>query len=392
MLKTDDNSEKKVKIEGKVLFFTRFWRFILRIPLLVTEYIIESFSNRFRFSLSFRITSSFFFMALLNFVIVLVFMASVFYYNGYEYKMLVIFVKYYLLISVVLLYLFVEAGRYISAKLLSPIDDMTASMKKISSKNLDYRLDASQTKDELKELVEHFNSMMDEIELAYEKKTQFVSDASHELRTPISIIGGYMTMLKRWGKTDEAILDESIEAVIDEADQMKNLVEKLLFLARSDRNKLEFEMAPVNISRLIKEMHRETEVVAPDKNLMVKCDSDDYYVIGSSEMIKQMLRVFLENSLKFTEANGEITFFAIKRGKNLEFGVEDNGIGISEEDLPHVFDRFYKADKSRTNKASGSGLGLSIAKLIIVAHDADVHINSKLGFGTKVSIIMPIFK
>lgn len=279
----------------------------------------------------------------------------------------------------------IAIGSRISKNLLSPIKTMTEQVKAISIKNLDRRLDVSDAKDELKDLAMQFNSMLDHIEDAYQKQNQFVSDASHELRTPISVINGYSSMLDRWGKRDPAILEESIQAIKGETHQMQALIEKLLFLARSDRNRIEMEIERVKLHELVEELYKETKMIASEHQVVLDSIGEST-VQGNNKLIKQMLRIFTENAIKFTEAHGTITIMMrIVAGRTM-IAIKDTGAGIPKEDVDKVFDRFYRSDKSRTKKSGGSGLGLSIAKWIIDQHGAEVKLYSELGMGTKVEV------
>ncbi|MCK8059206.1 MULTISPECIES: cell wall metabolism sensor histidine kinase WalK [unclassified Fusibacter] len=294
-----------------------------------------------------------------------------------------------IVIGVILTIIFILAiaaiGSRISKNLLDPITTMTGQVKAISIKNLDRRLDVTDAKDELKDLAMQFNSMLDHIEDAYGKQNQFVSDASHELRTPISVINGYVGMLDRWGKRDEAILDESIQAIKGETIQMKELIEKLLFLARSDRNKIEMEIERVDLNELMEEICRETRMI--DSKHDIVCDVEgESMIYGNNKLIKQMIRIFIENAIKFTEESKQITLMMRVVGDRTMLAVKDAGIGIPKEDIAKIFDRFYRADKSRTKSSGGSGLGLSIAKWIIDQHGAEVKVFSELNVGTKVEI------
>jgi heavy metal sensor kinase len=292
-------------------------------------------------------------------------------------------------IGVILTIIFILAiaaiGSKISKILLSPITTMTSQVKAVSVKNLDRRLDVTDAKDELKDLATQFNSMLDHIEDAYSKQNQFVSDASHELRTPISVINGYVSMLDRWGKKDEAILDESIIAIKEETLQMKELIEKLLFLARSDRNKIEMEIERVDLKELMNELCKETRMI--DAKHEIICDVEgESTIYGNNKLVKQMMRIFIENAVKFTDESKAITLIMREYGDRTMLAVKDSGIGIPKDDIKKIFDRFYRSDKSRTKSSGGSGLGLSIAKWIIDQHGAEVKVFSEIGIGTKIEI------
>lgn len=281
----------------------------------------------------------------------------------------------------------------ISGKHLKPITIMTEQVKDMSANNLSKRLNVSGTKDELKDLAKTFNQMLDDIQKSYEREKQFVSDASHELRTPIAVIKGYAGMLNRWGKDDPAILEESIQAILGETDNMHSLVESLLFIARNDKGALKMDLDDFSISELMQEIVKETQLIDSQHSIVDKIEPGLMFY-GSIDKIKQALRIFVDNSIKYTPDNGEIRINLRSSKFHLIIELADNGIGISTEDLPHVFDRFYRADKSRTklkdNQHGGTGLGLSIAKIIIEQHGGSIHVDSELNKGTTFIVMLPL--
>lgn len=299
-----------------------------------------------------------------------------------------IFILSLLALDILLLVLIIIIGSAASKRLLRPIRVMTDTAKNISIKQLDTRLDISGSKTELKDLAITFNNMLDRIQLAYEQQNRFVSDASHELRTPISVIQGYTNLLDRWGKDDKKVLEESISAIKTESDNMKGLVEKLLFLARGDKGTQKVEKEDFYINELIDEIVKETRLIdnshdiVSEKNESIKINAD-------RSLLKEAVRVFIDNSVKYTPEGGRISLECYLWDHNAEILIEDTGIGISKKDLPHVFDRFYRADKSRTKQTGGTGLGMSIAKWIILKHNGTVRIQSELNTGTKVYINIP---
>lgn len=280
-------------------------------------------------------------------------------------------------------------GSKVSRKMLHPIEKMTKTVQDISIQQLDTRLDIKGSQDELKELAETFNEMLDRIQVSYIKQDQFVSDASHELRTPISVIKGYASLLDRWGKNDLAILDESLHAIKTEADNMQDLTEKLLFLAKSDKNQHKIDKESFWLDQLLDEIVKETKLIDNNHEICVN-NFQEILISADKKLLKQCIRILVDNSLKFTQDNGTITLIAFKNRKNIIIEVEDNGMGIPKEDLPYIFDRFYRADKSRTKQSGGSGLGLSIAKWIVEKHHGKITAKSVLGKGTKISISLPI--
>lgn len=276
-----------------------------------------------------------------------------------------------------------------SKKMLAPVEEMTRTVKKISVDAFDTRLNVSGSKDELKDLAETFNDMIDRIQRSYELQNQFVSDASHELRTPIAVIQGYANLLDRWGKNDKSVLDESIAAIKNESESMKNLVENLLFLARGDKNTQKVEMEEFSLNELIAEIIKETKIIDNTHNIVCK-DNYQVKINADRKLLKEAIRIFIHNSVKFTPAGGTIELRTEPNGKNIQIVVEDTGVGISKEDLPHIFNRFYTTDKSRTKNAGGNGLGLSIAKWIIEKHNGKIDVESTIGKGTKITVTLTI--
>lgn len=284
-------------------------------------------------------------------------------------------------------FVFVFAGYARMSKILRPIDNITQVTKKINGQNMDLRIDVDSMEFELNELAGTINSMMDRIQLSYDKQKRFVSDVSHELRTPIAVISGYGSMLKRWGKSDESILDESIEAIISESDNMKDLVEKLLFLTRHDNDTISFDMSDVNISELTVATVKEEVMVHPDFtfNLRVK---EGIVRKADTTRFKQAIRIFLDNAVKYSGSSKTIDIVLSEDENGIMLSIRDYGIGISKEDLPNIFERFYRADTSRTKETGGYGLGLSIAKIIVNNHGGYIKVRTKENEGSEFSILL----
>ncbi len=279
-------------------------------------------------------------------------------------------------------------GARILKKMLRPIDSMINTARSVSATDLNTRLNVVNSHDELKELAETFNEMLDRIQKSYEQQHQFVSDASHELRTPISVIQGYANLLERWGKEEKEVLDESVCAIKNEADNMKDLVEKLLFLARADKDTQKLERTNLQLNELIEEVLKETRLIDAEHQILNE-RNDPVTIQADRALIKQALRVFIDNSIKYTPMGGAIKVDSQLSQTSVKIIIEDTGIGIPKEDIPYVFNRFYKCDKSRTRGAGGTGLGLSIAKWIIEKHNGTISLDSTLGKGTKMIINLP---
>ncbi len=275
-----------------------------------------------------------------------------------------------------------------SNRLIGPIKNMTEITKTITVNNINTRLDVKGTQDELKELSQTFNEMMDRIEGGYKTQQQFVSDASHELRTPIAVIKGYVNMLDRWGKNDKAILEESIEAIKNETDNMQDLIEKLLFIARSDKSTLNFTKEDFRISTVLNEIEKETKMLDTKHKLYFKF-YDDVTLYGDKMRIKQAVRILVENAMKYTPAGEYIMVSGFIEDEYYVIKIQDTGVGIQKDDLDKIFDRLYRAEESRSKQVSGHGLGLSIAKIIVLGHKGKIKVKSTPGKGSEFSLMFP---
>ena len=261
------------------------------------------------------------------------------------------------------------------------------AIAKISPVSTDERIHIGDS--ELHGLEDAINKLLDRMRDSYRQQARFVSDASHELRTPISVIQGYANMLDRWGKNDKEILDESIAAIKSESENMKNLVEQLLFLARGINGKTQLTRTEFLLNDMIGEVFEESKMI--DQNHIYRyINSENISINGDSGLLKQTARILVENAAKYTESGGEII---LKVGTNPKgepyFYIQDNGIGIDNEDIPHIFERFFRADTARVRKNGGTGLGLSIAKWIIDSHKGYFSVLSRKEIGTRITVFLP---
>ena len=241
---------------------------------------------------------------------------------------------------------------------------------------------------ELSGLESAINNLLVRMHESYRQQAQFVSDASHELRTPIAVIQGYAHMLARWGKDDAQVLEESIAAIQSESDYMKKLVEELLFLARGEIGRNPFEPQPLSLTELIREVCDESAMIDPDHTWTFRGDSD-VRITADPGMLKQCARVLCENAQKYTPDGGEIILCVREDADRACFSVQDEGIGIGQEDVAHIFDRFYRSDPARGRNSGGSGLGLSIAKWIVDRHGGYFEVLSRREIGTRFTVSLP---
>ncbi len=293
------------------------------------------------------------------------------------------------LLYLLIIYLVIRKGKQSDIKLFEPVRVMSATANRLTVNNLhSERLNVEGTKNELKDLANVINAMLDRIETSYESQKQFVSDASHELRTPIAVIQGYANLLNRWGAKDPEILHESIEAIQNEARSMQDLVEKLLFLSRHDKKTLKLIKKNFNMSKLVEDMVKETKLVAANR-VIESSVTENIMVYGDEQALKQAVRIFIDNAVKYSRDGDTVTIKCEKVNEDCIITVQDTGIGMTQKDLDHIFDRFYRSDYVRNQNIGGHGLGLSLGKLIILAHTGKIRVRSQFKKGTSFIITIP---
>lgn len=281
-------------------------------------------------------------------------------------------------------------AKVLSYKFVDQVNNMANLAKAIArSKDLNRRVSISKQQDELSNLEEALNEMLNQIEIYYEKQQRFVSDASHELRTPIAIIKGYLDILDDWGKDDPMLLNESIKSMQEETYHMKKLIENLLFLAKSDQQQVSYEFELLQLDTLIDKVVKNSNLISKGKTIK-SIISDPVQIIGDKELILQMLRALIENSIKYTSEAGLIIINCRKKNEFAKIEIIDDGIGISSKNLDEIFDRFYRVEEARDKNSGGSGLGLSLVKSIIDIHKGKITIDSELGKGTKINVFLPL--
>ncbi len=232
------------------------------------------------------------------------------------------------------------------------------------------------------------NRLLERTRDSYSRQVRFVSDASHELRTPIAVIKGYADMLERWGKRDEKVLGEAIEAIRSEAEHMNALVEQLLFLARGDDGRQKLSKKRFSLSDTAREVYEEQSMIDP-RHLWKLDDGGAVEAFGDPGLIKQAVRILADNAVKYTPEGEAIAIRAGCEPDGVFISVRDSGIGIGDGDISHVFERFYRSDLSRARESGGTGLGLSIAKWIVDRHGGYFDIASLEGVGTRFTLHLP---
>lgn len=231
------------------------------------------------------------------------------------------------------------------------------------------------------------NGLLRQMQEAKLQQMRFVSDASHELRTPIAVIQGYANMLDRWGKSDEKILEEGITAIRNEADHMNYLVEQLLFLARGDSGRTSLNRQQVRTDELMTEIYEESLMIDEKHRYRLSNSGLWEEVLIDPGLMKQAVRILVDNAAKYTPEGEEIQLsYGINEKGSPYLQVQDLGQGISESELPHIFERFFRADEARGS--AGTGLGLSIAKWIVDKHEGHFEVLSVRDLGTRIRIVL----
>jgi len=294
-------------------------------------------------------------------------------------------------IDMVVFMISIAVGYLISRRALSPIDSIISQAKDISVNDLSKRLEIKATNDELSRLADTFNEMFSRIQYSYNKQSEFTLNASHELATPLSIIKGYIDVIDRWGKEDKAVLEEAITSIKKELLNMTKLMDSLFVLSKSDNDIIKLDRSSFWFNELIEEVIQGLKIVDQSHEIIfTSTEPLQYY--GDQKLLKEMLRGILDNSLKYTPELGKISISLEKSDGQVEIMIQDSGIGIPKEDIPHIFDRFYRVDKSRSREVGGTGLGLSIVKWICEVHGGTVTIDSVYNEGTSVILRFPLEK
>ena len=280
-------------------------------------------------------------------------------------------------------------SKIMSRRILKPINNVIKTAKSISTDDLSKRIEIPKGEDELQNLTLIINEMLDRLETSFENQKKFVSDASHELRTPLAIIKGYAEIIRKRGTTDIDIFVESIDSIISETDNMRNLIQKLLFLAKGEITKINTKFVDIDANEMVHQIHSDTVVSTKTHKFHLEM-GEDYKIKGDETLLQQAIRALIENAAKYSEPNTNIYIKSFIKDGFGRISIRDEGVGISDEDAKRIFDRFYRVDLSRTKATGGTGLGLAIVKRIVEIHNGKIEVDSKMNEGTEISIVLPI--
>jgi two-component system OmpR family sensor kinase len=278
---------------------------------------------------------------------------------------------------------------FVIGKTLAPIQTVTETALQISHANdLSRRIPYhGSDKDEIGLLILSFNETLERLENLFASQQRFLADVSHELRTPLTVIKANADLLRMMNKIDL----ESLNSIKDETDRLTRMVGDLLLLAQADTGKLPLNFKPIELDCLLFDVLKDLKPLAGNRIKLKVLDIDQVLINGDVDRIQQVIVNLLSNAIKYTPGNGAITLTLNKEDDSAKLTIKDNGPGIPKEDLPHIFERFYRAEKSRTrSKSSGFGLGLSIAYWIVTAHGGRIEVESEEGMGTTFIVWLPL--
>jgi heavy metal sensor kinase len=299
-----------------------------------------------------------------------------------------------LLLLTPLLLLVASAGGYwMSRRALAPVDEITQAAQRISSRNLSSRLAVPQSRDELQQLSETLNGMLERLEAAFRRITQFTADASHELRTPVALMRTTAELSLRKPRA-EAEYRAALTQILRELETTSGLIENLMVLARADSGVETLQFAPLDLGETFRESCRQGRLLAEGKQISFQEQIAPGPVIveGDARALQRLFLILFDNAAKYTPAGGQVTASFMHAEGFAIADIRDTGIGIGEADLPHIFERFYRADKARSRELGGAGLGLSIGQWIAGAHGGVIEVESILGRGSAFRVRLPISK
>jgi len=296
-----------------------------------------------------------------------------------------------LLISGPILLLLSAFGGYLFVKkAFSPVKKIVRTAKRITAENLSHRLEPIDSKDEIGELAETFNDMIFRLEWSFKQIKQFSSDVSHELKTPLTAIRGEIEVTLRREREIEEYKD-ILKSLLEETGKLERIVKNMLFLSRIDSQGMKFSFRRFALDEILLEAFEKIEKVAERKNVhLILRKIQPVNIKGESNQVKRAITNLIDNAIKYTPEGGKIEMSLEKERDSAKFTIRDTGMGIPEDAIPYIFDRFYRVDKARSRETGGSGLGLAIVKWIIEAHKGNIEVKSKIGEGSIFIVFLPL--
>jgi len=281
-------------------------------------------------------------------------------------------------------------GIFLAGRALKPVDNITHTAQEIEESDLSRRINVS-TKDELGRLAATLNAMIGRLERAFQRQKQFTGDASHELRAPLAVIEAESSLaLQR--KRPASDYRQSMETISKEAKQMSALIDQMLMLARADAGKEQWRFTVVDLGSLISNLSADIEVLCQEKGLSFQLGHmEDVVIKGDEARLRELFMNLLDNAIRYTPSQGVVSVSLRREGQMAVVAITDTGVGIPAEDIPLIFERFYRVDKSRSRDEGGSGLGLAICRYIAEAHGGRIEVESQVGVGSTFSVWLPSY-
>jgi two-component system OmpR family sensor kinase len=288
-------------------------------------------------------------------------------------------------------------GQFLAYKALKPVDNITQTARLITSKNLNQRIKPPKVKDEIARLIETFNEMIFRLDQSFRQIKQFTSDASHELKTPLTILKGEVEVTLRKERTSPEY-QQTLKSNLEEINWMSQIVDDLLLLSKVDSGELRLHKEDLNLTGILNEVVSQMNILAESKKLRIEASNhhEEVHIFGDALRIRELFINLISNGIKYTEEEGSIHITLTKDNQPdlgnpfVKIIVSDTGIGIAKEDQERIFDRFFRVDKARSREQGGSGLGLSICKWIVEAHQGEIEVASEIGKGSSFIVKLPL--
>ena len=282
-------------------------------------------------------------------------------------------------------------GYLLMRRALRPVDEIRQKAAQITSRNLSERLPVVHTGDELERLAIDLNRMIERLEESFLQINRFSADASHELRTPLTVLQGELESIARDGQALPADVLDTIGSALEETQRLSKIVENLLAISRLEAGEARRQSERLDFAELARGTADQMRLLAEEKHISLDCNGNEpVHVEADPARLKQVVVNLLDNAIKYTPEGGKVSISVNKQDSRAILEVADSGIGISATDLPHIFDRFYRADKARSRQMGGAGLGLSIVRSICLAHGGQVTVESAEGSGSVFHVEIPV--